>query len=200
MKRIRVITCLLTAALVAATFAGCSEVEVKTVDTSKQLGQEQQAPQKERGTIAKVVSLDGDRLTVILSDMPGGDRGGGTPPTEGAAPNGGTPPEGSAPQDAGNGQAAASGAAIGGTGAPGSPDQQVQQDQPGQPRQGGGEIQFTGEEATYTLSGDVTVTKGIGDTAAEIDLSELAVDDVIRFTTITGDDGNEVIDSIVVME
>ncbi len=190
MKRIRVITCLLTAALVAATFAGCGATEVKTVDTSKQQEQGpqeqgQQAPQNERGSMAKVVSLDGDQLTVILADMPSGNGGGGTPP------------DGEAPPDGGNGPAAASGTAIDGTGAPGGLDQQ---DQPGQPRQGGGEIEFTGEEATYTLSGEVTVTKGIGDAAAEIDLSELAVDDVIRFTTITGDEGNEVIDAIVVME
>jgi len=178
MKKIRVITCLLTAALVAATFAGCGETEVKTVDTSKQLEQDQQSPQKERGTMAKVVSLDGGQLTVITADMPSGNGGGGAPPTE----------------------ATASGAAMEGTGAPGGPGGPDQQGQPPQPRQGGGEIEFTGEEATYTLSGEMTVTKGMGDTAAEIDLSELAVDDVIRFTTITDDDGNEVINAIVVME
>lgn len=177
MKKIRVITCLLTAALVAATFAGCVETEVETVDTSPQQEQGQQAPKNERGTMAKVVSLDSDRLTVIVADMPGRNRGSGTPPT--------------------NVQATASDSAIDGTVAPGGPDQQ---DQPGQPRQGSGEIEFTGDEATYTLSGKVPVTKRIGDAATEIDLSELAVDDAIRFTTITGDDGNEVIDAIVVME
>jgi len=40
----------------------------------------------------------------------------------------------------------------------------------------------------------------VGDGAAKIDLSELAADDVITFTTTTGDDGNEVIVTIQVME
>lgn len=201
MRKIRVITCFLTAALVAAAFAGCGETEVKTVDTPNQQEQGQQAPQTGRGTMAKVVSLDGDQLTVILADMSRDNRGGGNPPTDGtppegrAAPEGGnTRPEAAAPPDSENGQAAASGAAIKDPAAPaGGP-------QTGQPRQGGGEIEFTGEEAAYTLSGDVAVMKGIGDAAAEIDLSELAVDDVIRFTTGTDDNGNEVIITIHVME
>lgn len=46
---------------------------------------------------------------------------------------------------------------------------------------------FNGEEVTYTLSGDVAVMKGMGENAAKIDLSELAANDVIRFTTITDD-------------
>lgn len=171
MKKIRVMTCLLAAALVASTFTGCGESEVKTVDAPRQQEQGQKAPQNDRGTMAKVVSLDSDQLTVILADMPSGNRGGGTPP------------------------AISTGAAIEETDVPaGTPGQ------PGQPRQGGGEIEFTGEEATYTLSSDVTITKGIGDAAAEIDLSELAADDVIRFKTITDDGGNEAIQSIVVME
>lgn len=183
MKRIRVITCVLTAMLVTAAFTGCSETEVKTADTSKQQEQGQQVSQNERGSMAKVVSLDGDQLTVILADMRGGNRGDRVPPADSAPP-----------ENAENPQTAASGAAIDDSSEPGGPGQ------PGQPRQGGGEIEFTGEEATYTLSGDVTITKGIGDSATEIDLSELAVDDVIHFTTATGDDGNEEIQSIVVME
>ena len=171
MKRIRVITCVLTAMLVTAAFTGCSETEVKSADTSTQQEQGQKAPQNDRGTMAKVVSLDSDQLTVILADMPSGNRGGGTPP------------------------AISTGTAIEGTDVPaGTPGQ------PGQPRQGGGEIEFTGEEATYTLSSDITITKGMGDVAAEIDLSELAADDVIRFKTITDDSGNEAIIDIVIME
>ncbi len=202
MKKIRMITCLLTAALITAALAGCGETSAKTVDVTNQQGQEQQGqgqqePQKERGTMAKVVSLEGDQLTVILADMPDGRRS-GTPPAidapqdSGTAPaDGQTPPDGAAAPNGGNGPASASGPAIDGSGAPAGG--------PGQPDQGGGEIRFTGEQATYTLSSDVAIIKGTGEDAAEIDLSELAADNVIRFTTIT-DNGNEVINSIVVID
>ena len=159
MKKIRFLTCLLTAALVAAAFTGCGETSAKTVDVTNQQEQGQRAPQGERGTMAKVVSLNGDQLTVLLAVMP--DRN-----NEAALPENGTPP------------------AIG----------------PGQPGQGGGVITFTGEQVTYTLSGNVTIEKGMGENAVEMDLSELTADDVIRFTTGTNDDGNEIITSIVVMD
>jgi hypothetical protein len=175
MKKIQIITGVLTAALIAASFAGCGEkMETQDVSALKQ-EQTQKASQDQRGTIANVVSLDGNQLTVVLADMPGRGGDGSTPP---APPNGGSGP--------------ASGPAIDSSGAPG--------DGSGQSGQGGGKIQFTGEHATYTLSDDVAVMKGTGDNAAEIDLSELKTDDVIRFTTATDDSGNETIDTIVVME
>lgn len=171
MRKIRIAALLLAAALAASALAGCGETKAQTNDKPAQR-QEQQAPENGRGTMAKVVSLDGDRLTVILADRPDGG-GSGTPPANG------TPPAMDARPENGGGTPA---------------------DQPGQSGQGGGKIQFTGEEKTYTLSGDVVVMKGTGDSAAEIDLSELAADDVIRFTTTTDDSGNEVINAIAVME
>ena len=212
MKKIQIATCLLTAALVAVSFAGCGETKTQTVDSSS-VKQEQPASQDERGSMAKVVSLDGDQLTVILADMPDGNGGGTpqangtpsamdsnsgngqTPPDNGTPPDGNKPADGTAPPSGGNGPSPASGSAIDGSGAPSD-----QSGQPGQDGQGGGKIQFTGEQVTYTLSGDVTVTKGAGDSAAAIDLSELAADDVITFTTTTDDSGSEVINSITIME
>ena len=204
MKKTKVISCLLAAALIAASFAGCGDTaSASTGDTSQK--QEQQQPQNQKGTMAKVVSLEGDQITVLLADMPTDKVGGGTPPngrstTDSAAQTDGkTPP--SAPPDGGDksggtppdGQSGATPPAI-------STDSSDQQGKSGEPRQGGGQIQFTGEQVTYTLSGDVKVTKGMGDSATEIDLSEIAADSVIRFTTTTGDDGNEVVSSIQVME
>ncbi len=189
MKKIRIITGVLTAALIAASFAGCGEKgETQDVSASKQKqeqgqGQSQNAPQGQRGTMAKVVSLDGDQLTVILSDRP--DRGGdGQAPTDGS-----TPPAMSTPP---SGSGSSSGPAIDGSGAPAGG--------PGQPARGGGKMEFTGDPVTYTLSGDVSVMKGTGDNAAEIDLSELKADDVIRFTTVTDDGGDKTIDAINVLE
>lgn len=188
MKRIRMITCLLAAVLAAAAFAGCGSTEVKTVDAPKQQEQGQQAPHKDRGTMAKVVSLDGNMLTVILADMPSRNRGfEGTPPAIGTVPDG-TPPAIGAKLD----NTAPDGATAGGPGLP--------SENQGQQGRGDGKIEFAGEESTYPLSNDVVVMKGVGDSAAEIDLSELALDDVIRFTTITDDNGKEIIDAIVVME
>lgn len=159
MKKTKIITALLTAALAAASFAGCGADAEKTVDGSappmQGQNENQAAFQGERGIMAKVVSLNGDQLTVILADMPKGDKGG-------AQPEKGTPP--------------------------------------GDPGRGGRNIEFTGEEVTYTLSGNVVITKGTGDSAAEIDLSELAPGDVIQFMTITGDTGEEKIAAITVME
>ena len=215
MKKIRMTVCLLTAALVAAAFAGCGDTSAKTVDISRQPEQGQAEAQKERGSMAKVVSLNGDRLTVVLADMSDGGGREGTPPAIGqeqtdsqtsqggsASPDGNSPSDGALPPGGGNGQSPASGPdgpdvdasgpAFDGTGAPAG--------SPGQPGQGGREIKFTGGEVTYTLSGDVAIMKGQGESATEIDLSELAADDVIRFTTTDDDDGNEVIDAIVVME
>lgn len=201
MKKIHFIPCVvLTAALIAVSFAGCGDSVAKTSDTS--LSAEQQAPQHEKASMAKVVSLDGDQLTVFLADMPdgkgGGQPGSGTPPAigdqqeNGSAPSGGqTPPDGAAPPEAGNGPASASGSAI---------DSQDGKGGPGGPGQGGGRITFSTEETTYTLSDSVSIMTGTGDNAAEIDLSDLKADDVIRFTTTTGNSGNEVIESITVME
>jgi hypothetical protein len=177
MKKIRIAALLLAAALVAAALAGCGDAKAQTGETKTQTGDnavqnqdqqnQQQPPGNGRGIMAKVVSLDGDQLIVILAETPGG---GGTQPANGTPPAMGTGQENGTPP------------AIG-------------------PRpENGGKIQFTGENVTYTLSGDVKVTKGAGSGSSEIDLSELAADDVITFTTTTGDDGSEVVDSIQVLE
>lgn len=198
MKKVQLITGVLTAALIAASFAGCgAKAETQDVSAMKQ-EQKQSTPHDNKGTMAKVVSLNGDQLTVALADMP--DRGNGsTPPAMTAPTDGTTPPDNSAqsgggnppaPPDGGNGSA--SGPAIDGSGASSGG--------PGQPGQSGGKIEFTGEQSTYTLSDNVSITKGTGDNATKIDLSALKADDVIRFTTATDDSGNEVIDSIVVIE
>ena len=70
MKKVRLITGVLTAALIAASFAGCGEkAETQDVSAMKQ-EQGQSARQDNKGTMAKVVSLNGDQLTVALADMP----------------------------------------------------------------------------------------------------------------------------------
>jgi hypothetical protein len=209
MKKVRLITGVLTAALIAVSFAGCGDnAETQDVSALKQeQGQNKTAAQDHKGTMAKVVSLNGNQLTVVLADMP--DRGDGvTPPAMSAPTDGTAPPDNAAPSDGSNppappngGSGPASGTAIDSSGAPaGGPGQPGQPGQNGQPGEGGGKIEFTGEQATYTLSDNVSIMKGMGDSAAEIDLSELKADDVVRFTTATDDGGNEVIDSIVVME
>ena len=182
MKKTKALTCLLTAALIVASLAGCGDTEAAaTEEVSLQQEQTQPQDQNQRGNMAKVVSMEGDTITVLLADMSDDSgRGGGTPPGDGAAPGETT------------------GAAVGTDGTT-PPDGGGQPGQGG-PGGGGREIEFSTEETTYTLSDDVTVIKGMGDSSSEIDLSELAADTVINFTTETGDDGNEVITSIVVME
>lgn len=171
------LTILLAAAVAASAFTGCGG-SAETVDISQQpkqgdQGQEQPGSQRERGIMAKVVSLNGNQLTVILADMQERD-GGGAPPSDGG---GSAVPPGSE-----NGQ---------------MPDPSAG---PGQPGQGGRELEFTGDEVTYTLSGSVSITKGMGENASDIDLSELRAGDVIRFTASTGQNGNETIETIVVMD
>ncbi len=168
MKKTKLISCLLAATLLAASFAGCgnSSAEEKEDTALKQeqnqnQNQDQDQNQNQDKTMAKVISLEEDNLTVIVADMPDNQEG-EAPPDDALQPDG--------------------------------------EDQPGEPEQGGGEIAFTGEKVTYTLSDDVKVTKGIGENAAEIDLSEIAVDSLIIFTTSTDDDENEVITSIRIME
>ena len=217
MKKTKLITCLLTAALIAASFSGCGASATTPADDGASLKQEQKQDQGQRGSMAKVVSLDGDALTVILANMPSGAGGGGTPPEgerpadgeaqtppdDEARPNGATPPDGEARPDGAtppDGEARPDGATP--------PDGEAQPgggtppagENSGQPGRGGGEIEFTGEEVTYTLSDNVSVTKGMGDNATEIDLSEITADSVINFVTGTDEDGNEVIISIQVME
>lgn len=209
MKKAKIITRLLTATLIAASFAGCGSSTSATTDTTAAVqDQTQTQAQSKSGNMAKVVSMEGDTITVLLADTALGNGDGGTPPTAptgaaatttgGAAPAvGATPPSGSTPPD-GNGQggggtppaapSGTSGAAVAGdptNGGPGS---------------GGRQIQFATEKTTYTLSDSVTVTKGMGTSAAKIDLSEIAADTVINFTTETDTDGNEVITAITVME
>jgi len=181
MRKTKVISCLLAATLIAASLAGCGDSAAATTDEASPQ-QEEKAPQEQKGTMAKVVSLEGDSITVILADVPD-EMGGGTPPTNR------TPPEGE------NGPTGASGAAI-----EGNEDQTGQPGQSGDPQRGGKEIQFTGEEVTYTLSDEITVTSGMGDSQTEMDLSEIAADSVISFTTDTNEKGSDVIVSIRVMQ
>lgn len=183
MKNTKVISCLLAAALIAASFAGCGESKAAASSEDKSSKQEQRQ-QPQRGNFAKVVSLEGNKLTVNLADMP--DRSSSAPPgqtgsTSGsAAQSDGKPPQnGTQTPDSG--------------GKPGDGHQ-------GQTGQGGPELKFSGDEVTYTLSDKVTVTKGQGDEAEKIDLSEIAPDSVIRFTTTANDGGDEIIDSIMVMK
>jgi hypothetical protein len=193
MKKIKSAAFLLTAALVAAAITGCGGSSTKTVDMSQQPDQGQPAQgqpgaRMDRGSMGKVVTLDGNQLTVILADMPERsekempERS----PDETLPPEGNTPPGGAVSPDGQDGQPPAEGTPPAG-----------ENEQPGQ---GGREIEFTGEEVTYTLSGDVTISKGMGENTTEIDLSDMESGDVIRFTTSTGEDGNERIDSIVIME
>lgn len=184
MKKNRIAALLLAVVLVASAFAGCGETKAQTSDKTPQKQDQQQPRANSRGTMAKVVSLDGDQLTVMLADMPDGgvQPAAGTPPAIGAEPASGTPPAiGVKPENGGGAPA----------GQPG---------QSGQPGQGGGKIEFTGGNVTYTLSSDVKIIKETGSGSSEIDLSELAADDVITFTTATGDGGSEVIDSIRVID
>jgi len=210
MKKTKVFSCLLAAALIAASFAGCgntSSAETEVIDQN----QLQQSNQDQRGTMAKVVSMEGNTITVVLADKPERRSDGGTPPTGGgittdsaAQTDGKTPP--SPPTDgdkAGtppDGQGTPPDGQDGKTPPTAASDGSIQQGQPGGHGQGGGQFQFTGEEVTYTLSADVKVTKGTGDSTTDIDLSDLAADDVIRFATTADADGNEVITSIQVIE
>ncbi len=212
MRKFRFITCLLTAALLAAAFSGCGSTTVKTSDISPaqgqgQPGQDQPGMQKERGTIAKVVSLNGDRLTVIPADMtePGGN---GAPPVSGAAfgPDKSLSGPGIGQDMTSSGPGVrpdrtSSEPAFGAD----NPGSNSGAEGPGMPRDGsfgsgGREITFTGTEVSYPLSPNVTIEKGTGKDAKEIDLSGLAANDVIRFTTAAGDDGTEMITAIVVMD
>lgn len=190
MRKLRLITCFLTAVLLAAAFSGCGAATVKTADVSPaqgqdQPGQDQPGPQKGQGTIAKVISLDGGRITVIPADLPEpGEKG--APPVSGPAFGPDRTSSDSAFRPGNPGAApGAEGSGMPGDGGFGS---------------GGREITFTGEEVSYALSPDVTIEKGTGKDAKKIDLSELAANDVIRFTTATGDDGTEVITVITVMD
>ena len=190
MRKFRFITCLLTAALLAAAFSGCGSTTVKTSDISPaqgqgQPGQDQPGGQKERGTIAKVVSLNGDRLTVIPADLPE-PGGNGAPPVSGAAFG----PDRTSSEPAFGTDNPGLGSGTEGSGIPGD----------GRFGPGGREITFTGKEVSYPLSPNVTIEKGTGKDAKEIDLSGLAADDVIRFTTAAGDDGTEMITAIVIMD
>lgn len=208
MKHLKTLSLFLAAALITVSLAGCGDSSVKTNanDSSAQNAEDQIPAPGERGTMAKVVSLDGDTITVILASNPGGGPGGGTPPAIGVQPAGGgsgaTPPaiapeSGTMPQD---GAAPPDGSTAPSNGS-GSAGSSVMPDgQPPQDMEAGGKIEFNGEQKTYTLSTKLTVTKGMGENAAEIDLSEIKADSVISFTTETDDSGKEIINRIQIME
>lgn len=206
MKKTKLIPVLLAAVLAAAAVTGCGDSAAKTVDVSNESKEAQPGPQNDRGIIAKVVSLDGDQLTVILAEMQGGKgENGGAPPSPASGPaidGSGKPADGPGqPANESDQPADGSGQPAEGSDQPANgPGQPSQPEQGNLPEQGGREIEFTGDEITYTLSGEVTVSKGMGDDSAEMDLADLAAEAVIRFTTSTGEDGIEVINTIVVME
>jgi hypothetical protein len=190
MKKVRLLSCLLALSLIAASLGACGKEEAGEVSVL----------QNRKEIMAKVVSLDGDQITVILADTPEKD---GAPSDEvssattaavrtslpvsddstaaqSAPPEGQQPPQGGGP---------------GGGGPGGTPPEDG-----ATPPKGGGEITFNGEEVTFSLSSDLKVTKGRSGEEAEIDLSEIAEGSVIMFTTVTDEDGNEVIDIIRVLE
>ncbi len=215
MKKTKVAALLLVGALAAAGLSGCGSTETTMEDTTVQTKTE--APeQMQQKAMAKVVSLDGDTLTVVLGTMPeggvdGNENRNGTPSDQvdsstdgsssqtGEAQNGGTPPSGdqnggTPPSDGQKGGPQGDGQ-QGGT-PPTSEDGTMGEGG----HQGGGQIIFGTDEVTYTLSASVIVTSGQGDNETEIDLSEIATDDIIVFTTSTDSDGHEVIDTIRIME
>lgn len=218
MKKMKVISCFLAAALIAASFAGCgSSADTKVVDTSQNQEHDQKPNEGQRGVMAKVVSLEGDQITVVLADMSDGMSGAASgavesgdqsaassqqaPPEEGQQPGNGERPEG-APANGGpqgDGEKPQEGMQppqASGSAVDGDSQKDGQLDQPGQ---GGRKLQFTGEEVTYSLSDDLKVTKGTGDGETEIDLSEIAADSIIMFTT-SDEDGSEVITSIRILD
>lgn len=214
MRKFRIFTCLLAATVIAASLAGCGGADTKASSDNAAAKQDQSGEQRsfqgEKGSFAKVVSLNGDQLTVVLADRPAGREDGATPPAIGsqqdngaqgndqAAQNGAAPSDNAAPPSGGNGPAPASGSSGDGA-SPGAMHQRPD----GQNQWGGGnggrEMTFSGENVIYTLSSEVTITKGRGDSATKIDLSELKAGDLIRFTTTKDDSGNETIDTITVM-
>ena len=219
MKKGKLLSCLLAISLIAASLGACGKEDTGEVSVL----------QNRKETFAKVISLDGDQITVVLADIPEkdgtpsdeGGRRGGTPPEGGATPpeGGGAPPSGSQPPTSGaavNGGQSDSGASSGQSAPSDLPDRSplsVQQDQGSDQKGdrirpesglGGGKITFNEEEVTFSLSSDLKITKGNGKgngkEETEIDLSEIAEGSVIMFTTATDENGNEVIDTIRVLE
>lgn len=249
MKKARVISCLLALSLLAASLGACGKEETGEVSVLE----------NRKEAMAKVVSLDGDQITLILADTPekngsssddvssatttavrtsllvaddstttqtappdgeppqgrgpGGGGPGGAPPEDGATPpeGGSAPASGGLPPASGsaiNGVQGDSGSSAGQSAQPersAQPGQDQAADQSGgetrpEPGEGGSEIQFTGGEVTFSLSSDLKVTKGTRKEETEIDLSEIKEGSVIMFTTVTDEDGNEVIDSIRILE
>lgn len=189
MKKVKLLSCLLALSLIAASLGACGKEEAGEVSVLK----------NRKEILAKVVSLAGDQITVILADTPEKD---GAPSDEVSSATTtavrtsqlvaedstaaqSAPPEGQPPQGGG----------PGGGGPGGTPPEDG-----ATPPKGSGEITFSGEEVTFSLSSDLKVTKGRGSEEAEIDLSEIEEGSVIMFTTVTDEDGNEVIDIIRVLE
>lgn len=197
MKKMKLITFLLSAALIAASFAGCgSSASAEPDNSSTKQEQPPVQDQKEpmaKETIAKIVSMEGNTITVIPADMPEG-RDDQSLASEPAIDSGGQTPEpelkASEPALIDEGQK------VGESGLPGQSGEPAPDGRSGQP---GRALEFTGDEITYTLSDSVKVTRGDGKDAAEIDLSEIAADSIIMFAT--GEEGgSEVITSIRVLD
>lgn len=241
MKKAKMLSCILAVALIAASLGACSKDETGEVSVL----------QNRKETMAKVVSLEGDQITIVLADMPeqggtesddvssatttavrtsmlvaddstaaqstppegeppqgegpGGGGPGGTPPEDGTTPpdGGGTPPSGQPPASDAAANGGTSDSTAGQAAQPGQQDKgsgQSDNGTPPEPGQGGGEIQFSDEEVTFSLSSDLKVMKRSGEEDTEIDLSEIKEGSVIMFTTVTDEDGNEVIDTIRILE
>ncbi|MBR0599216.1 hypothetical protein [Sinanaerobacter chloroacetimidivorans] len=197
MKKKKLLTCLMSALIIAALFAGCGDTP-SNKDASGQLPQEQdqsgQNQRADRGTMGKVVSMEGNTITVALAAEPARPEGNG----DAAAPQDGTAPQG------GPGQPAQDGAGTPPTGAGIDPNSTTG-GKPGGPEGGApsrdfSNMEFTGGEAIYTLSSNVIITKGTGDSQEEIDLSEISAGSIVSFKTDTDTDNNVIIVSINVLE
>jgi hypothetical protein len=198
MSKTKILSCILAVSLIAASLGACSKEETGEVSV----------PKNQKETMAKVVSLDGDQMTVILADTPEkastpSDEVSSAPMTavqtsllvaddstapQSAAPDG-EPPQGRGPGGGG-----------GGRGGMPPEDGATPPEGARTPPEGGSEIQFTGGEVTFSLSSDLKVTKGTEKDETEIDLSEIKEGSVIMFTTVTDEGGNEVIDFIRILE
>lgn len=187
---------LLCAGICAASMAGTGIIGYAategTVGETRIEGQK--PPQDDGSVMAKITAVDGETLSVVISDMPTAHAGagkledGGTPPekpADGEVPpespaNGETPPEKPADGEIPQGKPA---------------DGETPPEKPaGKSTENGKEkqltMEFTGETVSLALTSETIITKGRERT--EEDASALTVDSVVRLmldgTTITSID------------
>lgn len=126
-------------------------------------------PPAENGVLAKVTAIDGDTVTVVKAEGNAGGAPSGKAPT-GEAPEGdaGAQQPNGEPGEAPTGEVPAEGerpAAPEGEGQPGGP---------------GGEMSFSGEEFSFTLSDDIAITRR--DSGESAGVEEITVDSVLMLT------------------